>query len=172
MCILSLVIIKPLKHFIAAILTQKPYNLLWIFALLMFALSLVSTSAFDVTLHDSYYVLGIAVIYRLFALLLIIFWLIYLFADGILLSKRLTRIHILATLLPTIIFFMLAKLDFGMSGVPRRYYALTAFNARPDFKALITYIAIIAVFLIGQLCFLINLIGGPVKYFLVTRKTN
>ncbi len=171
MCILSLVIVKPLKHFIVSVLTQKPYNLLWIVALLMFALSLVSTSAFDITLHDSYYVLSVALIYQLFALLLVIFWLIYLFADGILLSKSLTRIHILATLIPTIIFFMLAKLDWGMSGVPRRYYALTAFNTRPEYKALIAYLAIIALFLIGQLCFLINLVAGPVKYFTVTRKT-
>ena len=160
-----------MKHFIISIFTQKPYNLLWIFALLMFALSLASTSAFDITLHDSYYVLSIALIYRLFALLLIIFWLIYLFADGILLSKGLSRIHILATLITTIIFLMLAKLDWGMSGVPRRYYAITGFNTRSDYKVLISYLAIIATFLIGQLCFLINLIGGPVKYLMVTRKT-
>ena len=160
-----------MKHFIVSILSQKPYNLLWIVALLMFALSLVSTGAFDITLHDSYYGLSIALIYRLFALLLVIFWLIYLFADEILLSKGLTRIHILATLLPTIIFFMLAKLDWGMPGVPRRYYALTTFNNRPDFIVLITYLAIMVVFFIGQLCFVINLIGGPIKYFTVTRKT-
>lgn len=172
MCILSLIIIKPLKHFVISILTQKPYNLLWIVALLMFALSLVQTkSAFDITLHDSYYVLGNALIYRLFALLLIVFWLIYLFASNMLLSTRLTTIHILATLLPALLFITLLKLSWGIPSYSRSYYAINAYKARPDGKALVTYLTIVIIFLAGQLCFFLNLIGGPVKYFLSARKT-
>ena len=154
-----------MKHLILSILTKKPYNLLWIGALLMFAISLVvGNAAFDITSGDTYSVFSIRFIYELFALLLIIFWLIYLIAERWLRSKKLTTTHILATLLPIIIFFTLAKLDWGLSGVPRRYYALTEFNSKPNWTMLLPYLATMFVFFIGQLCFLVNLIGGVIKH--------
>jgi heme/copper-type cytochrome/quinol oxidase subunit 1 len=159
--------IKPLTHPTVAILTKKPHNLLWIGALLTLAISLISgNAALDYTPGDTYYVISYSSIYLWFALLLIIFWVVYLLTERLLLSKMLTVIHILATLLPVVIFFALAKADLGMSGIPRRYYAITAFNASPDYQLLVPYLAIIAAFLIAQVCFLVNLVGGLVKYFI------
>jgi heme/copper-type cytochrome/quinol oxidase subunit 1 len=130
----------------------------------MFAISFVSSNAaFDVTRGDTYYVYSYSLIYGLFALLLLVFWLIYILLHRWLLSKKLASVHILSTLLPIIIFFTLVKLDWGLQGVPRRYYAISTFNAKPDWVMLIPYLAIIVVFFIGQLCFLVNLVGGTIK---------
>jgi hypothetical protein len=152
-----------LKHFVLSVLTKKPYNLLWIVALLMFAISLVpGAAATDITWGDTYYVFSHGLICELFALLLFVFWLVYIIAQHWLLSKKLTTAHIISTLLPIIIFFTLAKLDWGLSGVPQRYYALSEFP-KPNWAMLAPYLAITIAFLIGQLCFLVNLAGGVLK---------
>jgi len=153
-----------LKSFVWSILTKKPYNLLWIAAISTFAKGLLAgNGAFDITRGDSYYVYSAALIYGLIALLLIAFWIIYLISDRLLLSAKLSWLHILATGLAIFMFFNLSKFALGLSGVPRRYYAISEFP-KPDYRWLAPVLAMILAFAIGQLCFLVNLFGGILRY--------
>jgi len=153
-----------LKSAFWSILTKKPYNLLWIAAILTFATGLLAgNDAFDITRGDSYYVYSYTLIYGSIAILLIAFWIIYLIADRRLLSARLSWLHILATVLAIFMFFNLSKFALGLPGVPRRYYAISEFP-KPDYRWLAPVLAMILAFAIGQLCFLVNLFGGILRY--------
>lgn len=149
-------------------LKSKPYTLLGIVAVLMAIVSFapIGNEALDMQLHDTYIVIANFSFYRLFAAILLFLWAVYIVANRFMFSLKLTRWHVILTLLSIIVFMMLNSHRWGLSGVPRRYYAINEFeNSNPYLSVAWSYIICILVFLIGQIVFGINLTIGIVQYF-------
>jgi len=155
-------------------LRSKPYTLLGIVGFFVAIISFIpikSDSALDINLHDTYFVITDFSLYRVYAVILLFLWSVYLVANRLIFSRKLTWLHVIATLLPILFFIIIKKHTWGMSGVPRRYYALSEFD-RPYYDIGIYYVAIILSLIIGQLIFLANLIGGTTKYFRLKNHEN
>ena len=153
---------------------SKPYTLLGIvgfFVAIISFIPIISDSALDINLHDTYFVITDFSLYRFYAVILLFLWSVYLIANRLIFSRKLTWLHIIATLLPIVFFIITKKHTWGMSGVPRRYYALSEFD-RPYYDIGIYYVAIILSLVIGQLIFLTNLIVGTIKHFQLKNHEN
>lgn len=59
----------------------------------------------DINMHGTYYIVTGMPFYKFFAAVLLFLWSIYLIADRLLLSYRLTLFHVLSTLVPLIFFY-------------------------------------------------------------------
>lgn len=146
-------------------LKTKPYNLLAITSVLSAVISLLfANGSLDINLHDTYFVISYAIIYRLIAIILIMVWVIYTLAKDVLPSLWLSWAHVLITI--TIVALLLCKqIHFmGLDGAPRRYYAFSEFEKKQQ-DIFLTSIIITAAFLLGQLLFIVNLITGVAKRF-------
>lgn len=136
----------------------QPYILLGSVALLLLLCSFfLAAKTIDIHLHDTYYILSTAHLFRFFSTFLFVFAVVYRIADGRLFSKRLTWIHIIATLVAPILLFYFIF----CSQVEMRYLDVSLcdrFNTLNHFF----YWAICG-FLIAQALFILNIIGGMFK---------
>lgn len=126
----------------------------------------------DINMHDTYYIVTGLPFYKFFAAVLLFLWSIYLIANRLPLSHRLTLFHVLSTLIPLIFFIIIRNLGpaWGLDGIPSRYYAIDQFRERqPLFNPEGIYIAAVLILFIGQVFFIINLLWGAIKSF---RKNN
>ncbi|MFC0518196.1 hypothetical protein ACFFGT_28535 [Mucilaginibacter angelicae] len=158
-------ITNALKPYYFFNIKTKPYNLLAIFALLSAVISFLFTNgSMDINLHDTYFVISYAIVYRLIAVVLIMVWAIYALATDVLPSLWLSWAHVLITI--TVVILLLYKqIHFmGLDGAPRRYYAFSEFQKKQQ-DTFLASITITAAFLLGQLLFIINLVMGIVKKF-------
>jgi len=147
-------------------LKSNPYTLLGIAGLIMAFISFfpIQDESLDINFHDTYFVIAYVWVYWFFAALLLFLWSVYAVADRLMFSRELSLVHVFTTLLP-IIFFTTTNTHFwGISGVPRRYYAFTEFEDRSRYyNFILVYIAIIIVLLTGQLIFVFNVVLGIIK---------
>lgn len=139
-----------------------PYHLFGVATLLLlcaiFSSDLKKLGFFDLHLYDTYFIVSTIHLFIYLAILLFVFWMIYVLTSKILLSRILTWLHIVVTIiLAAIIIFII-------------YAPNKAFNNSPDFRQWSSYpsqsraIAIvILLWLSGQLLFLVNLVGGVLK---------
>jgi heme/copper-type cytochrome/quinol oxidase subunit 1 len=151
-------------------LTKNPHHVLVITSVLFFITSFFKRGdAFDINMHDTYYVIANVSLYRVFAGMLLCLWLIYQIISRLTLwSKKLTWLHVLFTILPMIFFaarlWRIFTLEGSLDGIPKRYYAFSEFQKKPSFVSIETICVLILAFLfLGQVLFLINIIGGAVK---------
>jgi heme/copper-type cytochrome/quinol oxidase subunit 1 len=145
-------------------LRSQPYLLLVLMALILFLVSMISNnSALDFTYRDKYFVIAHDNICLVMAGIFLLMALLYFICGRVLLSKALTWIHVLLSFLAMSLLLILQLQFFGMEGIPRRYYAITAVDAIRPLYVWITGCAI--VFVIGQLILIFNLFAGLVKYF-------
>jgi heme/copper-type cytochrome/quinol oxidase subunit 1 len=151
-------------------LKQRPYHLLLLTAILLFICGLFSfNTPIDIHLHDTYFVFPLSFIIWAPAIILFLFWLLYLVTNQFLFSNKLRWTHIILTVLISLLMLTLPYLATysygGVLGSPRRYYDYGELN---KFKILgnLTDIVVIvfAILLLGQLTYFANLFIGLFKH--------
>ena len=156
------------KNYFFPNLNSKPYALLGITGFLIAVISFlpVKEDTLDMPLHDTYIVFTNVSFFRIFAVILLFLWSLYLAANRLMLSYRLTQLHVIATLSAILLFLILDSHTWGLSGAPRRYYAMDDFNDRGHFfNIALIYIVDILTLLIGQILFAINWGIGIIRFF-------
>jgi hypothetical protein len=110
-------------------------------------------------LHDTYYIIYLQSVYRLFAAGYILYWLLYLCTIKLLHSKTLTWIHVILTLIFAI---LLAVAPFWLNE-PQRSVNNDYADVGKQFRIerIISIILLVAAF--GQLIYVGNLIAGVIK---------
>jgi len=155
------------NYFIGNIKT-RPYVLLGFAGFLMGIRSFIPSraSSLDINMHDMYFVVANVSLYRFFAIILLFLWSVYMAANRLILSRRLTLFHVLFTLTPLIFFLIMQNHTWGMDGVSRRYYAVDAFEAqKPLLNFAGVFITVMLSLFIGQVIFIVNLAWGVIKSF-------
>ncbi|MBD1394453.1 hypothetical protein [Mucilaginibacter glaciei] len=143
-------------------LKTQPFGLFLLMAAVFFIASFISPhKTVDVNLRDTYFVITIAVICRLLALILLIIWIIYLLSNRVLLSIRLTWAHILLSILPLIALLIILGFYTPQEALPTRYFTFTKKESSVNWNLI--YATLIAIPLAGQLILLLNVIGGLFK---------
>lgn len=152
-----------------SVLKQRPYNLLLLIAILLFIAGLFSfNTLIDIHLHDTYVVFPLSFLVWLPAIILFVFWFIYLVTKQFLFSKKLMWTHIILTIITSLSLLTLPYLTTysseGVPGMPRRYYDYGEFN-RLKIWSNLTNLAVITfvILLLGQLTYFINLFVGLYK---------
>ena len=144
---------------------QKPHNLLLLAALIFVLISFFvseENGTVDLHLHDTYFIIAHTHVFWLLAILSLFSWIIYALTEKILFSKVLTWTHVVITMLTLVLFALV--LSFGDRFQPRRYYSYSIWDSFNDFDGYTKTITItMIILLLGQITFVINLIGGLFK---------
>jgi heme/copper-type cytochrome/quinol oxidase subunit 1 len=147
---------------------QRPYSLLLLTGLVFVLTSffmLKSGDVVDIHLHDTYFVIAHAYIYRLLAISAFVLWAFYLLTYKTLYSKMLTWAHVITTILTLAVLALIAY--FGnrlLHPAPPPYYDLSPWQASHSGNKYIHAVTITLFILVfGQVIFVINLIAGLVK---------
>jgi cytochrome c oxidase subunit 1 len=116
-------------------LWQRPYNLLLISAILFFITGLLSfNTSMDIHFHDTYIIFSSTYFLWILAIMLFLFWMLYMATKSFLYSKKLSWTHICFTILSSLFLFVLPifipNSYNGLAGMPRRYYD---FSSRESF---------------------------------------
>ncbi|WP_374949485.1 hypothetical protein [Mucilaginibacter sp.] len=91
-------------------LKNRPFVLFALLALVLLIASLFPSSKnVDLNLSDTYFVVAITGILRTLAWAMLLLFLIYFFANRLLLSTRITWAHILLTIMPLIVLLILFR---------------------------------------------------------------
>ena len=114
-----------------------------------------SDQTIDIHVHDTYYVIGKPFLYLAPAVLFFFFWLIYTISRRILLADWLTWMHVLLTFVfvPLLLFY-----SPGFKPLPRRYIDIRSWQRYNIWVQLLS-----GAFILGQMAFLVNLIGGGLR---------
>lgn len=137
----------------------RPHNLLLMIALVLILISFfVTSTTVDIHVHDTYYVVVYQQIFWLITLLLLFYALLYKVASRRLFSTTLTGLHLIITIatLPVFLFFPLLTYR-----TPGRFIDLShwsSFNRDDYSNGLIR--GLLVLFVLAQLIFIINLLGG------------
>ena len=143
---------------------NPPYNLFLLTALILFIISFFMWGqSLDLHLHDTYFVISTIYFIWAFALIFLVVWTIYKLTNKILLTKYLTWLHVVTTLI-VLILLMTAGLWFDklLPPIKREVVSYQTFldDQQRELKVILP-IAII--FIVGQVSWGINLIGGLIK---------
>ena len=142
-------------------LAHEPYSLFFLTGIVLFILSFFMWGqSLDFHIHDTYFVIATNYIIWPIALIFFLVWGLYKLTDKILWTKKLIWVHVLTTLFVLII---LATFDIWHNKIipPIRREAVTVANIFEDQKREKVIALIIAIiFIVGQLSYIINLIGG------------
>lgn len=149
-------------------LSDRPYNLFLLTAIVFFIAVLYSFNlGIDLEFHDTYSFIPLALLIWLPIIVSILFWLFYLLTNRFLFSKTLTWIHIILTIVCSILIlvlpFLLTNIVVGVD-IRRHYNDYGGSNRFKVFGNLIriNYITIL-ILLLGQVIYFINLILGIAK---------
>lgn len=137
---------------------SQPYHLLLVVGLLTAFLSLFcKAETIDIHIHDTYYILGARFMLLAPSVLLLLLCVLYTMASGILLSNKLTRLHIIITIIMAapIITIPLWTVFYRHSFVG---YDTFSHSQIQDIVA-ISFLLLIA----GQFLFVANLVGGVIS---------
>lgn len=145
---------------IKTILSNQPYSLFVLAALILLAISLfVRERIIDIHAHDTMYVITLAYILWAITILFLLIWTIYKLAAKILLSNYLTWFHVIVTLA---FFFFLIIISLVPATPPVQ--ELNRDNRRQEIqREQIIYGSILVLFIVAQICFLVNLVGGLLR---------
>ena len=136
----------------------KPYNFLVVFAIIIFFISFFLTQdTVDFHLHDTMYVMSLPHIFWLLAILILFFALVYKLTNRFLLSKYLSWIHIILTLLSllAILLYPIWAYRSHSTFIDGSFERFIAMNR------LLSWFA--GLFAFAQLLLLINIIAGLIK---------
>ncbi|WP_448700246.1 hypothetical protein ACFGVR_00105 [Mucilaginibacter sp. AW1-3] len=152
---------------------KRPYDLLGVTALLLFLMSFVlSNSAMDINLHDTYVVIAHMHLCWFFSGALLFLWSMGILFRNYIWSVTLSWIQVVLTLLSVITFIKLA-IGTGLDGIPRRYYAFSEFNqSKQWFSTASAYVFMLLLIVIGQIVFVVNVIGGLLRKVLNSAPSN
>jgi hypothetical protein len=143
-------------------INSKPYNLLGIVGLLLLVLSFLFDSlTMDVLLLKEHYLITLPFVIQCMAVLLFLFWVLYKVASRILLSKALTWIHALSTLLIALFVIGLTYQLYSYFQQDYTHSSWSTVNTIESPDRLITILLLVICTV--QVLFCINIIGGLVK---------
>ena len=142
-------------------LTHEPYSLFFLTGIVLFILSFFMWGqSLDLHIHDTYFVIAANYFIWTIALIFFLAWGLYKLTDRILWTKKLIWLHVLTTLF---VFIILATFDVWHDEIlpPIRGEAVSVANIFEDQKKEKLIALIIAImFIVGQLSYIVNLIGG------------
>jgi hypothetical protein len=146
--------------FLKSSFKKHPHNLFILAALLLFIISFFPGGrVIDIHLHDTMFVISMTYFFWALAIVLVLVWMIYLFTNNILLTKYLTWIHIIATLIVLIVL-----ISAMLSEDEPRHEDINWETIENDLRKEEIIIQTFSIlFLIGQIAFLLNLLGGFCK---------
>jgi hypothetical protein len=131
----------------------KPEDLLLLVAFFLLVLAFIIRHTIDVHLHDTYYVIGGGFLFIPFAILLSLYSLVYRLARNAFWSGRLIWIHVLLSILSLLVFFGFI--------LRTRFFEFSSRHQSWDAQRL-TLLSFFS-FVLTQLIFLINLVGGLIN---------
>lgn len=145
-----------------------PYNLLLLTAILLFIFFLFinENQTLDVHLPDTYFVIAGTHFFWLFALLLSVLWIAYRIFKKILFSLKLTWIHVLISVMTTILLLLFLFIgNYSLNLRPGSYTDSSSWNTyHENFTQKMRTISYgILVLLVAQMVFVANLIIGLFK---------
>ncbi len=131
--------------------------------LLMLLMALIVNGKVDIINHDTYLLVHRSILYVTAAFFSAVVWLIYFYANPVLPSKFLTRVHIYS-----FVVFSFTWIIFDLIELPRQEASLQpktyADYGRIDYSwDNVVLITVGVLFLLGIACFLFNLIIGVVR---------
>jgi len=143
---------------------ERPYELLGLFALIFLLLSLIpSKVSLDINMHDSYFVIESNYFYGISTIYFLFIWMLYVVSTKIIWLRWMIWLHVVCTITVTLIFLLMIYFPGTLYGVSGRYYAFSDFQQK-DVLIWIKFIPyVVFIFLVGQMIFLLNLMGGLVK---------
>ena len=137
----------------------RPYHLFAIAELIFFVVGLlIGPETIDIHLHDTYYVIGYSTACFYLCTLFLIFWTVYLLFRNLLFHPALTWLHVIVTLVFLSVLFGMSLQSTNGTLVPRSYVDIQSLRR----KAIVLN-TLALVFLVAQLAFLFNLVGGGVR---------
>ena len=143
-------------------LLSRPYHLLIVFSLLVFLSSFFPNNieTLDFFIHDTVFILTTAHLLKFLSAFLLGLWLIYNFTYNVLLSKAITWVHVLGTLLfilcIEILYFGLQNNNEINPNNGRNFQQVRDTNFLSSI--------IILLFLISQILFMFNIVAGLIKF--------
>ena len=142
-------------------LTNEPYSLFFLTGIVLFILSFFMWGqSLDLHIHDTYFVIATNYFIWTIALLFFVVWGLYKLTYKILWTKKLIWLHVLTTLFA---FIILATFDVWHDKIipPIKREAISVANIFEDQKREKVIALIIGIiFIVGQLSYIVNLIGG------------
>jgi hypothetical protein len=145
---------------------QKPFNLFLLAIGLVLIVGLVTyKSTIDIHLRDTYYILPLTILTWIPTIILLLFWLLYSATKTCLWSKWLTWIHVVLTIILSLVIvaspYLSGYSDAVLAGAPRRYYDQGVLNRLHVFNNLSEIVVLFTLILFaGQLIYFINLFAG------------
>jgi heme/copper-type cytochrome/quinol oxidase subunit 1 len=134
-------------------LVSKPHNLFLFAAIISLIISVFfGNNLMDFYIHDTVFVVAALDVFIVLALLFLFFWFVYKISNRVLLSKALTSIHIIITLL-FFAFFLT-----GSNSYPHRYNPTKLEELKNVFAPIL-----IVSFLFSQFLFFFNIIAGIMR---------
>jgi heme/copper-type cytochrome/quinol oxidase subunit 1 len=98
----------------------------------------------------------------LLAISALVVWVLYLLTAKILLSKTLSWVHIMITILTFAVFILISYSGYNLTAsTPKRYFDYSTFDTSVKYTRTVTTIA--GILLTGQIIFIINLVAGLVN---------
>lgn len=145
---------------------KTPYNYFLLFAILSLFMSFLVNDSIDIHLHDTYFVISTRVILWTITAILFFVWGIYTLLKYILLFKWLSWLHILASVIAVGVIFFIASQPYNYTPKSRVYYNGVNTLTTEERKMLVPFAVAVILFFFGQLAFVVNTIGGIIKYLL------
>ncbi len=145
-------------------LVNQPYSLFFLTGIILFILSFfVWGQSLDLHIHDTYFVIAANYFIWTIALIFFFVWALYKLTDKILWTKKLIWLHVLTTIF---VLILLATIEVWhdkiIPPIKRETIAVKdIFEDQKREQVIGQTIAII--FIIGQLSYVVNLVGGIFK---------
>jgi len=143
-------------------LYKTAYHYLLYAAIVMVVASLFTHKMNDFHWHDTYIVISDKIVFLFCSVVLILIWGIYYLLRSVLLAEWLTRLHVVSIIVLAIALFT-ADSWYNQLLSKRKVRFYNDFEEDNKRLAIVLLPAFI-LFLVGQLAFFINTIGGCIKY--------
>lgn len=138
-----------------------PYRLLVFTSLMLAFISMLfSGETVDIHLHDTYYIISIAQIFKVLSFLLLLLWLLYKLTSKLLLSRLLSRAHIILTII-TLVLITVIPFWYGMIYTRGKVAGRLNYEQFNIANSAITLLILVLV--AEQIIFFTNLFGGLLK---------
>jgi hypothetical protein len=142
---------------------DKPYDLFLLTTLLLFICSFfMGGQSEDINLHDTYIVVSQIYIFWGLSFIFLLGWTLYRITGRFLLTNTLTWFHVLTTMIVVVVFITSGLWhDKVFPPIKRVIFTFQTTQELPRESKI--YLPLIIIFIVGQISYFINLIGGLTK---------
>ena len=139
---------------------SQPYQLLIPIFVFILVLSFLKSqhASFDIHLHDAYLVIVVRFILLIFAIFTIVIWGIYSVTDKVLLSRTITWVHVVVTIITVVTLVSIIFWNGILFGLRTSNRDWSDFDEFAQFSEFVGITA--AILLFSQLLYIINLVLG------------